>query len=214
VSRTRLTLMGVVAAFAVTTISAASASAAGQWWVSGTKFSGTEEVTARLKAGTKVVLKSALPGGEEIELQSSSSSGKKGNVFANNKDSVEEITFFDTTLVKPAGCAAAPSIVIKPVVTELVVEGGKVFDLYTPKSGTEFTTIMLIDCAAEGKYKTTGQTRCEIQEPNVEAVGKLCVFSAATVGGVGLKLGTEPATFAAEPEALLVKKQKWSAKAS
>jgi hypothetical protein len=214
VSRTRLTLVGAVAAFAVTTITAASASAAGQWWVSGAKFSGTEEVTAHLRTGTKAILKATLPGGEEIELESSKISGKKGDLFANNKDLAEEITFLETKVVKIVGCETPSSVVVKPVVTELVVEGTKVFDLYTPKSGTEFTTINLTGCAGEGKYKMTGQTRCEIKEPEVEAVDKLCLFSAATAGEVGLKFGTEPATLTAEPEALLVKKQKWTAKAS
>jgi hypothetical protein len=214
VLRTRLILVIAVAAFAVTAITATSASAAGQWWVSGAKFSGTEGVTAHLKSGTKAILKSALPGGEEIELESPKISGKGGDLFANNKDLAEEITFLETKIVKPVGCTSQASVVIVPVVTELVVEGGKVFDLYTPKSGTEFSTITLTGCAAEGKYKMTGQTRCEIREPNIEAENKLCLFSSATAGKVGLKFGTEPATLTAEPEALLVKKQKWSAKTS
>jgi hypothetical protein len=206
--------MGVVAAFAVTTISAASASAAGQWWVSGTKFSGTEEVTGHLKTGTEATLKSMLPGGEEIESESPKISGKKGDLFGNNKGLAEEITFLETTMIRPLPCSTESSLVIKPVVAELVVEGTKVFDLMTPKSGTEFATGTLTGCAAEGKYKATGQTRCEVQAPNTEAEDKLCLFSAATVGGVALKFGTEPATFTAELEILLVKKQKWSAKES
>jgi hypothetical protein len=212
VSRTRLTLMSVVAAFAVTTISAASASAAGQWWVSGAKFSGTEEITGHLKAGTKAILKSKLPGGEEIESESPKISGRKGDLFGNNKGLAEEITYLETTMLKPLGCSTESSLVIKPVVAELEVEGAKVFDLLTPKSGTEFATGTITGCAAEGKYKATGQTRCEVQKPEEEAEDKLCVFSSATVGAVGLKFGTEPGTFTAELEISLVKKQKWSAK--
>jgi hypothetical protein len=173
VSRTRLTLMSAVAAFAVTTITAASAFASGQWWVSGAKFSGTEEITGHLKAGTKAILKSTLPGGEELESESTTISGKKGDLFANNKGLAEEITFLESTLLKPAGCRPPFDVILKPVVAELVAEKGKIFDLLTPKSGTEFTTYTLTGCAAEGKYKTTGQTRCEIQEPEVEAVDKL-----------------------------------------
>jgi hypothetical protein len=217
-SRPRLVLLCVVAALGVTASTAASASAAGQWWVSGAKFSGTEEVTAHLKTGTKLVLTSKLPGGEESVIEAQKISLKKGDIFANNKDLAEEITFLETKIAEPAGCSIAASVVLKPVVSELVVEvvegKTKVFDLITPKTGTEFTAWTLTGCASEGKYKITGQMRCEVQEPEVEAVDKLCLFSAATVGGVGLKFGTEPVILTAEPEFLLVKKQKWSAKTS
>jgi hypothetical protein len=214
-SRVRLLLLSILAVLAVGAIASASASAAGQWWVSAAKFSGTEEITAHLKVGTKSVLTSKLPGGEEVELVSPKISIKKADIFNNNKDLAEEITFLETTLAKPVGCVlSSPSVVVRPVVTELVVVGGKVYDLFTPKAGAEFVTLTLTGCAGEGKYKVTGQARCEVQEPNVEAENKLCLFNAAAAGAIGLKFGTEPATLTAETEFLLVKKQKWSAKES
>jgi hypothetical protein len=214
-SRFRLMLLSMLAVFAVGAVASASASAAGQWWVSGAKFSGTEGVTAHLKSGTKSVLKSNLPGGEEIDILSLLLTIKLGDIFGINRGVVEEITLLEAEITVPLGCGlVSPSIIVKPVVTELVVEGAKVFNLFTPKTGTEFTTITITGCAAEGKYKVTGQARCEVQEPTVEAENKVCLFSAATAGATGLKFGTEPATLTAEPEFLLVKKQKWSAKTS
>jgi hypothetical protein len=215
-SRVRLMLLSILVVFAVGAVASASASAAGQWWVSGAKFSGTEEVTARLKSGTKAVLKSKLPGGEEVELLSPKISLRRADIFANSKGLAEEITFLETTVAKPVGCEMLSDIIVKPVLTELVVEGtpSKVFDLFTPQLGTKFATVELSNCAGEGLYQVTGQVRCEVQAPEFESLDKLCLFSAATVGGVGLKFGTEPATLVAEPEFLLYIKHFWSAKGS
>lgn len=215
---TRVLLLGVIAACA---LSAAGSASAAQWHISGTTFSGTETVSSKIKTGTTMVLTSTLPGGAKVLIACKGISTNKGLIFLNNKDSVESILFKECSVSEPINCKLSPSeekeIITNPLLTEISTDGALVFDRFTPLTGVtgEFVPISLLGSSCEGLYKLTGTANGLVIAPDTESVEKEIQFSSTT--GSTLKLGAQAATLTGTAVYSLSGTRKglvWSAKTS
>jgi|SRR5579875_1046912 len=210
-SRAKLALASVLVVFAVGAVSSASAMAAGQWYINGSKFTGEESIEGN-QTGTSTL--EMTISGIKTKISCTAATGT-GKIKESNKDTSSAIKFTGCTVAEPSGCKTTSEIKTTATKTELEVEGEKVFDKYTPESGETFTTIPIEGCAVEGSYKVTGSARCEIQSPKTEAVEKECAFSSST--GSKLKFGANTATFTGKFLYKLTGTNKgkvWSAKTS
>jgi len=209
--RKRLTLVAVLAVCLLNAVSAASAMAAGQWYINGSKFTGKESAEGNQSGSASVEMTIS---GIKTKITCTSASAT-GELKESNKDANKASTLTGCKVAEPSGCKTTETIKTAETKSELEVEGEKVFDKFVPTSGETFATVSIEGCAIEGTYKATGSSRCEVQNPNTEAVEKECVFSASS--GSKLKFGSNPATWIEKIILFLTgtnKGKPWSAKTS
>lgn len=207
-----LSLLGLFASLAMSTLTPATASAAGQVYINGAKFTGTE--TAEGINTTSMTFTSTVSGIKVKELCDHGVG--KGTITDNNKGTISPgLELSECSLVEPSSCKAPAHINTVKLQSELEVESTKVFVNSFPESGTNFVVIEIENCALEGEYEINGSARCEVVEPEVEAVTKECDFT--TTSGSKMKLGRDEASLVKVDSAKLTgvnSGKAWTAKTS
>jgi hypothetical protein len=194
-SRHRLFLAATLVVFVAGMVASASASAAGQWYISGSAFSGTESVAIKADGSSTI---STTITGTKTTLTCTSATDT-GTITGGSKDTAEALKFSGCTISEPAGCKVASSLTTAKLTSELVEEGGQIYDQVQPSSGTTVLTLTITECALEGAYRLTGSVRCLASE--VEEVAAACEFSSSS--GSKLKAGSSEATFVSTTETTL-----------
>ena len=238
--RIRVIGLALVALFAFG-VAAASASAAEHIYkVEGTKLEAnmTKEITSKVKSGSEFILK-----GEQEILKVKVKSETKCKTLKLNAaehpiiiggpvgtSAKEKIEFGECTAT--LGGSACEKVVIESASTnnELVTvrkpatDNGKLGTLFTPATGTVFTTVKFTKCGIFGsrEAKVEGKSTALVSPEATEAVAGTLVYSEAeeitevekqngTLEASGLKFSGFPATIKGEAEVELVSKEKWGA---
>lgn len=170
-------------------VASASASAAGQWWVKGAVFNGEEATSGKQTLSAEL---SATVAGTKILILCDKAS-TTGKIELKNKDVSLPVKFTECKVFEPAGCTIPATLETPELNSELQVTGEKVYDKSAPNAGNTFFTVAITGCADEGSFKVTGNMRCEVSEPEIEAVKLPCEYSEES--GSELKFGANVATF-------------------
>jgi hypothetical protein len=174
--------IGVLATIVMSIAMTASASAAPQWSINGTPFNGSEAISAKIAVpGDLLNLISTLTGGTtKVIIGCTTLETIGGEIFGGNKNKVSKLIFRGCKQDTPPGCKITEPLVIENVTSEAVDLGGvaPVFITFspTPAGNGVFLKFTITGCSAEGVFKVTGKTVCEVLAPPVEQVEKLCLF--------------------------------------
>jgi hypothetical protein len=226
-TRTRLILMGLLAALAVSVIATAStstpASASGScskvsttpaYCVEGVPLEGSEEA-----AGTSgsAILKASIAGvTSEIKCESGKSAGFiEDSVAGSVGKSKTKITFEKCKLLAPAHCKLPAAEETKIKTTELIGEleltGGKILDKLEPKTGAAFAGISIegetnsCGIAEPGRpetYNVTGSQLCEVDSSKTAAETEAEKHKLICAASGGLKIGGNAAEITDETMAV------------
>jgi hypothetical protein len=189
----RVLLFVVFAVMATSAIASATASAAPQWLINGTAFTGQETISA--KQLSPITLKSALPGGTPITITCPTASSTGAKINGNNKGSATTISFGPTCATITPKCKVQAQITTAGVNAEATDLAGAepLYIKFTPTT-QPFTVIKLAECAGEGSFNVQGLASCKVLAPTLSASTKLCTFQESTTLLGSLRFGTEPAT--------------------
>jgi hypothetical protein len=190
---------------------AASASAAAEWWVSGTKLSeklAGEAEGRKFAAGEEgiakaiTVLKPSILKAEKIKLtlECTKLEDKEGFLKAPNANGAASLEFKGCKATEPSGCKISGEVIAtKPVSSEAKEAGGKDSILFKPKTGETFVEpIFEGTCGAgiEGPVPIKG--KCTVEAPNgTEEKTKHVIVAACKEE---LSIGTNKAEFKGEFE--------------
>lgn len=153
-------------------VASASASAAGQWYVGGLKFTGTESIKAEF--GSTTYLWELFNIKISILCDDASATG---SISESNKDELEPVKLSECIVKEPSGCTVT-SVETTSLKSELVVEGEHVYDKDEPVSGTTLATIKISGCSVEGTYVISGTTRCLMA--STESTADTCEYTASS----------------------------------
>jgi hypothetical protein len=231
--RIRIIGLTLVAVFAISAVAASGASAAEYIYkVNGAKLEAGATKAVSAKAKTPFVLK-----GEIIGLKSDTKCNKlklatiePAPVIKGGTPGISEEKIVFEECAGTLGGSACKSVTVEntPALNEIVTvvlpaaKAGKLATLFTPKTGTLFTTIKLKECGivtTEGKVEGTSVGLNSEGEAVAQAitwaapaeeVTKVKQSSGAEVA-VGLKFGGNVATLEGIAEVELTSKEKWGA---
>jgi hypothetical protein len=175
-------------------IASDTASAAPQWLINGTAFSGTETISTKA-LGSGFTLRSTLPGGTPMVVSCPSAGTIGGQISGSNKGSATKTAFGPTCLVTTPKCRVQAEITLAGVNFEATDLAGAepLYLKFTPTT-QPFTTVKITECAGEGNFNIQGLMSCKIAAPTVSAVEKLCAFNENRTLLGSLRFGTEPIT--------------------
>jgi hypothetical protein len=237
-SRTRLILLGLLAAVAVSVFATAStstpASALGScskvstapaYCVEGSPLaSGATEKTEGTNSG-EATLKATIAGvSSEIKCEKGKSTGTiEGEAAGAVGKSITTMTFEKCKMIAPENCkltSADKTIETTELQGELELVSGRIEDKLVPREGA-FATILIegktSSCviAEVGKpvgFNVTGSQVCEVGSSNTEAETEATTHKIACSATGGLKIGTNPTEMASEATVNLTSGKKWSVK--
>jgi hypothetical protein len=196
-SRIKLLFLSALAVFAVGAVAASAASAAApKWVINGTALTtGSESVLGLLSNGTARLVSKIGTVPTEVVCKNADATG---SITGPNKDEAPSgISFTGCEVATPKGCTVKEPITTVALTSELLSNETVGLDTWTPKSGTEFTSLTITGtaCSVESKTPVSGQAQCE-GALNTEAETYACLFTDASSKGL-LKLGSNEAQFLA-----------------
>lgn len=216
----RVALLGVLALFIVSGVSTSVASASGPGWkVNGTPLAAQAKQKIKLVAGETelkgkvTLLEVVIKCGTSTVLNPYIEGGGQGA----GQDGATAIVYEKCTVKNP-GCKVAEPIKTNQIKSHLVLyEGQKIGNLIEPSQGELFVEVKLENkgtekCAVAGGFPVKGTVVSEIKPERTEAITGELAFPTAAITKVklenqertvGLKLGSETATFAGKYEAKL-----------
>ncbi len=181
--------------------------------VVGEKVLSSETVTCEKTAGSpNFVFKSAIAGAE-IELQATGLECPEGVIQTKVVEGVNmavssgKTKLTGVTVKKPLGCSTPSTFTTVAMVGRTLMDKTvttKGFGLFTPASGTTFTTITIEECAIEGKYVIKGFGYGEgVKGTGTQEVAPVGVSNATTNAMSSLFLATSPLSVTGEVTAKL-----------
>jgi hypothetical protein len=180
-SNYRIVLAGL-AALALSGAASASASAAApEWFYTGHALStkpaeaglGAKEETISASAATPLKLTTHIAGGGTVVIECKGFSEATAKITSPGLDSAKSLSLKECKVLSPVNCSVAKTLTTSEVNTELFyVNGSEVWDQYKPKTGTNFVTINISECAIEGSWGLTGTFCAKETSPTTETVVK------------------------------------------
>jgi hypothetical protein len=202
IARTTKLVICALAVLVVSGVATASASAAPEYFINGTKLAGTETISSTQVGTAK--LTSTLNGSEVlIECAKGTNTGK----IETGGKSTAAVKYETCSMSKPAGCkltaAEAKEINTAALVDQLAGTTGAFTDEFRPASGTEFVAIAFEKCTStlnNGSHVVSGCAAAAASE--AEQVTGTLKFQ-ATVSGCTLAFAGNAATITAEDDVTL-----------
>jgi hypothetical protein len=235
-SRTRLILLGLLAAVAVSVIATAStstpASASGScskvktvpgYCVEGAPLENALEVEGT-NSGASILKGTVGTVASEIKCEKGKMTGTiEGGAAGTVGTSTSTMTFEECALVTPANCRLT-SKTIETVELKGELTGGgakRIDDKSEPKEGTTFASIgfegkesscVIAHVGEEIRFKVSGSQVCEVDTNNAEAETEAISHKIKCTNPVGLKIGGNKAEITSEMTVKLKSGKKWSVK--
>jgi hypothetical protein len=237
-SRTRLILLGLLAAVAVSVIATAStstpASASGScskvktapgYCVEGVPL---ENATAEIEgtnSGASILKGTIASVTSEVKCEKGKVTGTiEGGVAGTVGKSKVTMTFEECKLVTPTNCELTTKTIgtseLKDEL-ELTGSGKRIEDKFETKEGNNFASIgiegkesscVIAHVAEEKKFPVSGTQVCEVDTGNTEAETEAAAHKMKCTASGGLKIGTNPADMTSEATVKLKSGKKWSVK--
>jgi hypothetical protein len=237
-SRTRLILLGLLAAVAVSVIATAStstpASASGScskvstapgYCVEGAPLVSSSAEVEGTNSGASILKGTVGMVTAEVKCEKGKLTGTiEGGAVGTVGKSTATMTFEECKLVSPTNCELTTKTIgtseLKDEL-ELTGSGKRIEDRFEPKTGTTFASIgfegkesscVIAHVGEEIKFAVSGSQVCEIDTSNTEAETEATTHKMKCTNPVGLKIGGNKAEMASEVNVKLKSGKKWSVK--
>jgi hypothetical protein len=239
-SRTRLILLGLLAAVAVSVIATAStstpASASGScskvktvpgYCVEGVPLENATAEVEGTNSGASILKGTVGTVASEVKCEKGKLTGTIEGVAAGTLGkSTATMTFEECKLVTPTNCelsAGSKTIETTELKDELELTGSgkRIEDKFEPKTGTTFASIgiegkesscVIAHVAEEKGFPVSGSQVCEIDTNNAEAETEATTHKMKCTNPAGLKIGGNKAEMTSEVSIKLKSGKKWSIK--
>jgi len=239
-SRTKLILLGLLAAVAVSVIATAStstpASASGSCWavatapgycVEGSPLVSSSAEVEGTNSGASILKGTVASVTSEVKCEKGKMTGTiEGGAAGAVGRSKATMTFEECKLVEPTNCklsAGSKTIETTELKDELELTGSgkRIEDKFEPKTGTTFASIgiegkesscAIAHVAEEKGFPVSGSSVCEIGTSNTEAETEATTHKMKCTNPVGLKIGGNKAEITSEATVKLKSGKNWSVK--
>jgi hypothetical protein len=168
------------------------------WKVAGAKLEAgkTKEITAKVKTGSKYILKGTAVG-IKTEVECTSQKLKAGSTIIGGTPGTSEETLEleNCKALKPSGCTGV-KVAATPAKNEIVeiASNKKLGILFKPKTGTVFTTISFEGCLLNIKAEVTGSAVAEVGSEETEATTGTLIFPSTQIKEIVKSNGTKETT--------------------
>jgi hypothetical protein len=171
-SKVKLVVALLVAATALSAMTASSALAAGEWFVNKVKLTGTAPLANTAPVDTSTVL-NAPSLGIKVTCSGSLLEAKKPFIKAPNSGGAESLTFTGCSEIAPITCTIQEKVETEPVVATLETSASPVASAtiirFAPETGKRFAVLVFKGtCAEAGEQPVDGSVAAGSQNGQVE----------------------------------------------
>lgn len=235
-SRTRLILLGLLAALAVGVVASASAeppppssclkvTTAPAYCIEGVPLVSSSAEVEGTNNGASILKGTIGSVTSEVKCEKGKLTGTiEGGAAGAAGKSTAKMTFEECALVKPTNCELTTKTIgtaeLKDEL-ELTGSGKRIEDKFEPKAGTTFASIgiegkesscVIAHVGEEIKFAVSGSQVCEVDTSNTAAETEATTHKMKCVAAGGLAIGTNPAEMTSEATVKLKSGKKWSVK--
>jgi hypothetical protein len=206
-SRTRTITLGLLAAFALSAVTASAASAVTpKWWLAGNLLTGSAALAEETNVTSALKIKTTT-----FTFECKKVKIKKGFIESPSSRSEEAEIFEECSVVSRPECSIGATST-KPLKAVLERVGEAIKLKFEPQTGTEVATIKVTGatCALAGSYTLTGTMVCEYPGVESETIEHPLEFTPTS--GSSVKVGALAAEFTGTDKVSLVSGKTWSAR--